>query len=180
MALEDLLRYESSAVAALNVNKERDLAILAVESQYKALLGKDYEEDPLVRKSLAEAAEGLEQDNIANIGILQAIKVYNGKYERAFASTKFSDLTKYLTSGYKISDEVKANFEKYKDLTLMELAEKGKDKEISKEEAQEIAKAIQALGILRERKLRAKTLDIYNEVVKRKLDMLYPKKQEKE
>ncbi len=177
MALEDLARYESAAVAAMNAGKERQLAVLAMETQYRTLLGKDFEGDPIYENAFSEALEGGE-DNITNAGVLRAIRNYAGKYEKALVSTKFSDLIKYLIEGYKISDEVKQALGKYSDLTIKDLDDKGKDKELSKEEKKEIAKAVQAISILKERRLRAKTLDIYNGVVKRQLEGLYPKKEE--
>ncbi len=174
MALEDLMRYESAAVAAMNVEKEKDLAVLAIESQYRSILGDDYETDPIIKRNIAEARAGLAHDSISNIGVLEAIQVYTGKYEKAFNSTKFSDLTKYLTEGYKVSEEVKKALDKYKELTIKELAEKQKEKATSKQEAEEMGKAVKAVSILKERRLRAKTLDIYNGVVKRNLEGLYP------
>lgn len=175
MALEDLARYESAAVAAMNAGKERQLAVLAMETQYRTILGKDFEGDPIYENAFNEALEGGE-DNITNVGVLRAIKNYAGKYEKALVSTKFSDLVKYLTEGYKVSDEVEEALGKYSDLTIKDLDDKGK--ELSKEEKKEIAKAVQAISILKERRLRAKTLDIYNGVVKRQLEGLYPKKEE--
>ncbi len=175
MALEDLARYESAAVAAMNAGKERQLAVLAMETQYRTILGKDFEGDPIYEQAFSEALEGGD-GNIANAGILRAIKNYTEKYEKAFVLTKFSDLIKYLTEGYKVSDEVEEALGKYSDLTIKDLDDKGK--ELSKEEKKEIAKAVQAISILKERRLRAKTLDIYNGVVKRQLEGLYPKKEE--
>jgi len=179
MALDDILRYESAAVAATNVDNEKNIAVLAMKSLYKTILGKD-SDDPIYTKALNEAEAGIESGaGITNLSVAQAIGIYNQKYEVAFASTKMSDITKYLTDGFKISDEVKSAFESYKDMTVADVAGKLKDKETSKEDKEALDKAMQAIGMLRERRLRAKTLDIYNNVIKQNLEGLYPKKEEK-
>jgi len=179
MALEDILRYESAAVAATNVENEKEIAVLAMKSLYKTILGKD-SDDPIYQNALAEAHAGIETGaGITNLGVVKAIGIYTQKYEKAFASTKMSDVTKYLTDGFKISDEVKSAFEIYKDMTVADVAGKLKDKEISKEDKEALDKAMQAINMLKERRLRSKSLDIYNDVIKQNLEGLYPKKEEK-
>ena len=179
MALEDLLRYESAAVAASNLEKEKDIAVLSMRSLYKTILGKDAD-DPIYNNALNEAAAGAESGaGITNLGVAQAIGIYNQKYENAFVSAKMSDHTKYLTDGFKVSDEVKSALGSYGDLTIVDIATKLKDKEITKEDKENLEKVMQAMNMLKDRRLRAKTLDIFNNVVKQNLDSLYPKKEEK-
>jgi hypothetical protein len=178
MALEDLVRYESAAVAATNLENEKDISLIAMQSLYKTILGKDYD-DPVYQRAFGEAQEGLKTGaGITNLGIAQAIQTYNQKYEKAFVSTKISDITKYLIESYKVSDEVKKALGTYSDLTIADIAEKLKVKEISKEDKESFGKVVQAIEMLKDRRLRAKTLDIYNNVVKQNLDSLYPKKEE--
>ena len=180
MALEDLLRYESAAVAATNLEHEKDISVIAMQNLYKTILGKDAD-DPIYQRALAEAGEGLKSGaGITNLGVAQAIEIYNQKYKKAFATSKVSDLTKYLTDGFKVSDEVKEALGTYADLTVADVAAKLKDKEISKEDKEATEKIIQAISMLKDRRLRAKTLDIYNNVIKQNLDSLYPKQEEKE
>lgn len=180
MALDDLIRYESAAVAAVNVEKEKDLAMLAIENQYRVILGKDFDSDPVYRKALNEAKEGGEKYGITNSGIANAIETYSTKYEIYFASTKFSDLIKYLTEGFSIPEQAKEALSAYNDITLADLAKKMKEGEIAKEDKEKIQKAVQAIGMLKERRLRAKTMEMYNGVVKKNLESLYPKEEKKE
>jgi hypothetical protein len=176
MALDDLLRYESAAVAVMNVEKEKDISVLAMQNLYKTILGKDYD-DPIINKALEEAASGGEA-GITNLGVVQAMDTYNKKYETAFAGAKVSDLTKYLTKDYKVSDEVKAALGSYGELTIADIATKLKDKELTKEAKEPLENAMKAIGLLKDRRLRAATLSIYDSVVKQGLDSLYPKPKE--
>jgi hypothetical protein len=179
MALDDILRYESAAVAANSMKTEKNISVIAMENLYKTILGKD-SDDPIYKNALAEANAGIESEaGITNLGVAQAIGIYNQKYTVAFASTKISDVTKYLTDGFKISDEVKSAFEAYKDMTVLDIETKLEDKETSKEDKEALDKAMKAIGMLQGRRLRAKTLDIYNNVIKQNLEGLYPKKEEK-
>jgi hypothetical protein len=176
MALDDLLRYESAAVAAMNVEKEKDISVLAMQNLYKTILGKDYD-DPIINSALEEAASGGEA-GITNLGVVQAMGVYSQKYDKAFTSAKMSDITKYLTDGYKVSDEVKGALGAYADLSIVDIATKLKDKELPKEAREPLEKAMKAIQLLKERRLRAATLKIYEGVVKQGLDSLYPKQEE--
>jgi hypothetical protein len=179
MALEDLLRYESAAVAAMNLENEKDISLIAMQDLYKTILGKDYD-DPVYQRALGEAGEGLKTGaGITNLGVAQAIHTYTQKYEKSFVTLKVSDITKYLTDGYKVSDEVKEALVSLGDLTIADIAEKSKDKELSKDEKEVLGKAMQAINILKDRRLRAKSLDIYNNVVKQNLESLYPKVEKK-
>jgi len=181
MALDDLLRYESAAVAAVNVKNEKDIALLAVQDLYKTMYGKEVLEDPIYAQAFSEAEVGINSDaGITNAGIVKAIQAYNDKYELAFQNTSMKDITKYLTTGYKVSDEVREALELYGELTITDIAKKLKDKELTKEGKEELQKTMSAVGLLKDRKLRAKTLDIYNSVVKQNLDSLYPKLKENE
>jgi len=52
MALEDLLRYESAAVAAANADeKDKTLAVLAMKMLNSSILGKDAEESAIFKRS---------------------------------------------------------------------------------------------------------------------------------
>ena len=179
MALDDLIRYESAAVAAINVEKEKDLAVLAMENQYRTILGKDFDADPIIKRSLEEAAAGGDQ-NITNLGIVQAMSIYSGKYEKSFNSTKFPDLIKYLTEGFSIPETAKEALSVYSDNTLADLVKKMKEEEVSKEDKEKMQKTLQTIGMLKDRILRAKTMEMYNGVVKRNLESLYPKEEKSE
>jgi hypothetical protein len=176
MGLEDLTRYESAAVAARNIQHEKETSILAMRSLYKTILGKDYD-DPIINKALEEGAAGGEA-GITNLGLVEAMGVYTEKYEKAFAGAKVSDITKYLSDGFKVSDEVKAALGSYNDLTISDIATKLKDKELPKEAKEPLEKAMQAIGLLKERRLRAATLKIYDGVVNENLANMYPKPKE--
>jgi hypothetical protein len=180
MALDDLLRYESAAVAEMNVEKDKGLALLAIENQYRVMLGKDFDSDPVMKHSFGEASNGGEKYGITNVAIAGAIENYSQKYNISFASTKFSDLIKYLTEGFSISEEAQKALSVYKDTTLVDLAKTMKDEQTPKEAKEAMQKALQALEMLKERRLRAKTMEIYNGVVKRNLESLYPKEEKKE
>lgn len=178
MALEDLMRYESAAVAAANIKKDSGLAVTAMADFYKKALG---EEDPIIMGNLEEAVEGAEEGQISNRYVLRAMHVYGGKYERAFATTKFSDLIKYLTDGYKVSDEAMDVFNKYNENTIEQLAKKMKeDKEMSENDKKEIGKMVQALSLLKSRRLKVLEVGIYDRQVTGALSQMYPKKEEKE
>ncbi len=171
MTLEDLTRYESAAVAASNVKKDNQLAVVALGDFYKNILDED---DPIINKSLQEAASGGEA-GLTNYGVAQAIQSYSGKYEKAFNSTKFSELVNYLEEGYSIPEEAKSALSEYNESTLEDLSKKTKDKEISDEDKEKIGKAYQAINTLRDRKLREKTLSIFNSLTTQTLESLYPK-----
>jgi hypothetical protein len=178
MALEDLARYESAAIAAINSEKEKDIAVLAMKDYYHNI---GMSEDPIVHNALEQAFAGTKSGNITNLDVVNAIGVYHKKYEEAFMSTKVSDLTKYLTEGFDISAEAKNALEKYKDLTLVDLGKKAKENpNMTKEEKTEISNLMQTVEILKERRLRAKTLGIYNKAVKQDIEQMYPKKKEGE
>jgi hypothetical protein len=186
MALDDLTRYESAAVAKQNVDSDKGLTVFAMENFYKGVLGKDIN-DPLIQRGLSEARQGLAnaaknglEGDITSLGLFDAMINHSGKYEEAFKSTKFSDLTKYLTEGFKIEDEVKAALEKYADLTIEDLGKKAKEEEMSEEEKEAISKAINAVTMLKIRRLKARTVDLYNSMTKEHLSALYPKEEKKE
>src|SRR3989344_86627 len=109
MALDDLARYESAAVAAMNAGKENGLAVTAMADFYKGIYGKDFEGDVVIQRSLKEAAVGGDE-SITNSDIFMNIGIYGKKYERAFASTKFSDLTKYLLEKYLPEERIPEGF----------------------------------------------------------------------
>jgi hypothetical protein len=176
MALDDILRYESAAVAAKNAQNEKDISVLAMQSLYKTILGKDYD-DPIINHALSEAGAGGEA-GITNLGVVEAMGVYAQKYEKAFAGASVKDLTKYLSDGFKVSDEVKEAFGSYGDLTVLDIATKLKDKEVPKEAKEPLENAMKAIQLLKDRRLRAATLKIYDSVVNENLANMYPKPKE--
>lgn len=181
MTLEDILRYENAAVAVRNIKNDAPLAVLAMEEHYKKILGKDYDEDPCIQQDIHEAKAGLDDEaGITNLSLVNAMKVYSNKYTNALNSTKLSELSKYLTEGFKVPEEAAKSFEKYKDFSLLELSSKQKDKEIKAEDKEEIAKMSQAVMLLLERRLKGKGFGIYNNVAKFELEQLYAKKEDKE
>jgi hypothetical protein len=187
MTLDDLLRYESAAIAAQNVKNEPDLSLIAMQNFYesvnKALEKSGYNNDPIIsgsiKKEFEEAYVGIQAGTgISSAGIVKAISTYTGKYQNAFASTKISDLTKYLTEGFDISAEAKSALGKYNESTLADLAKRSK--EFSKEEKEEVDKLKQTIEMLKERRFKAKTLGIYNSFIKQNLEGLYPKEEKAE
>ncbi len=181
MGLEDLTRYESAAIAAVNAEKDPSLA-LSSYSNFCQDLGEDFYEHPAIQRSLKEAAEGLNikgrEPQIRNTAVLQAIDLYGGKYEKAFSLTKFSDLINYLSDGYSLSDEVKEGLLKYNEYTYMDLAKLMKNEETPDNVKKEIGKAIKAVHVLKDRKFGAKTLGIINDNTTLMLNQLYPKPEE--
>lgn len=188
MALEDLLRYESAAVAATNAKEDPNLSLIAMQQFYgnsRAELEKlGYGNDPTVlegAKAIAgyfnEAQVGLaEGTGISSAGLITSMKIYSNKYTEAFSSTKISDLTKYLTDGFNISGEVKSAFAKYNELTLEDLGKKAK--EATKEEQEDMGKLMQAISILKERRFKVKSLNLYDGAAKMSLEQLYSKPKE--
>jgi len=172
MALDDLIRYESAAVAEMHAEKEPELAVVAMQDFYKNLLG---ENDPIIKNSLQEAMYGVERNKgISSKGLIEAIEVYGkGKYGEAFATTKFSDLINYLTEDYSISDEVKNSLAKYNEFTYIDLIKQLKNKDLSDEDKKEVEKAVNAVNMLQNRKFRAKTLDMINYNTEMGLNSLY-------
>lgn len=171
MGLEDLTRYESAGVAAMNAKKEPGLAVAAMGDFYQNVLE---ENDPIISRALQEAMVGGE-NGISHAGVVQAIQVYGGKYEQAFALTKFSDLINYLSDGYSIPDEVKKGLSIYNESTYMDLAQLMKNEGTPEEIKKEIERAIQAVSVLKDRKLREKTLGLVNDNTTAMLNQLYPK-----
>jgi len=166
MSLDNLLRYESAAVANMNAKKEPGLAIAAMYNFYKGILGD--EKDPIIYKALEEAQAGGET-GISHSGVIQAIEIYGGKHEESFFSTELSELVKYLTQEFKIPEEAEKSFSKYYGKSLVELS---KDDKLDKDEIQ---KTIGAISMLKDRKLREKTLGIVNQNVFQNLNAFYPK-----
>jgi len=181
MGLEDLTRYESAGIAAMNAEKEPGLAVAAIDN-FNYGLGEDHYNHPSVQRDLKEAAEGLNikghEPQIRNTGVLKSIDLYGGKFEKAFLTTKFSDLVKYLNEDYEIPYETKEALSKYNESTYLDLAKMIKAEGTSKEIKEEIEKAIQAIDMLKNRKLRTKTLDIVNDNTTAMLNQLYPKPKE--
>ncbi len=176
MGLEDLARYEFAGIAAVNAKKDSGIAIKAMSYFYNGVLD---ENDPIISRALQEAAVGGE-NGISHAGVVQAIQVYGGKYEQAFALTKFSDLINYLSDGYSISDEVKEGLSAYNEYTYLDLAKLMKNKETPDEVKKGVEKAIQAVQVLKDRKLRSKTLGLVNDSTTAMLNQLYPKAENKE
>jgi len=179
MALDDLIRYESAAVADMNAEKEPELAVAAMGDFYNNLLG---EEDPIIKNSLQEAMYGVQRNKgISSKGLIEAIEGYGKqKYGQAFLDTKVSDLINYLTEGYSISDEVRDSLTKYNDITYLDLVKQSKNKDLSDKDKEEIGKAMTAINMLKERRFRGKTLDMINYNTEITLNSLYSKDSEKE
>lgn len=190
MALDDLLTLELGAVAAQNAKNEPDLALRAMqgfyESAQKFLAGTIYAEDPIfyenLEKQFQDAQVGIKQGlGISSAGIVNAIATYSGKYQEKFTTAKISELTKYLTEGFDIPSETRIAIEKYKDFTIADLGKKVKEtKDMPKEEKEELGKLMQTFELLKERRLRAKSVGLYNSFVKQNLEAMYSKKEEKQ
>jgi hypothetical protein len=181
MTLEDLTRYESAAVAGKYVKDEPELALLGLQDFYTKLTkGTVFEQDPIFQRATAQAfvdaRTGIEEYGVlASADLVRAAKKYSNQYENAFNTTKISDLTKYLTDGFKVSDEVKAGLDVYKDATMKDLAEKLKDKALPKEEKEAIERAINAISFLKEGRFRRKGMSFYDNLINENLSALYPK-----
>ena len=177
MTLDDLIRYEPAAVAGMNVEKEPGLAIVAMGNFYKGILQED---DPIISRALVDASVGIESgvSGISNSGVIQAIGVYGKKYEIVFGKTKISDLTDYLSDGYKIPDVVKEGLKSYSKFTLPQLSEKVESDKTSKKEKANIGKVVQTIGLLRNRRLRGAALNIVDDNTTKGLLALYDEKKE--
>jgi hypothetical protein len=180
-SLENLARYESAAIASSNVGKENDLAVAAMGDFYKGIYGEDFKDDVMIQRALKEAAVG-GKDGITNSDLFVNIKTYTGKYEKAFISTKLAELKGYLLEGYLSDDELPEGFKKawesYRELTIADLVEKGKDSETPKEEKEKINTYLGALEMLKSRRLMAKTLGIVNRMTKEGLNEMYPRQEQ--
>ncbi len=178
MTLEDLTRYESAAVAATNAKKDASLAVVAMANFYQNIgMG----EDPIIQASFQSANAGIKADTgISDAGLINAIGLYSQKYEETFTETKFSDLVNYLSEGYDIPKEAKEALTNYGNVTLMSLMNKMKEKDISDNLKESVQKAISAIGMLKDRKLRAGTLNIINQNVYAQLSQLYPTEKSEE
>lgn len=173
MTLENLIRYEPAAVARNNAEHEPGLAIIAMENFYLGLLQED---DPIISRALQDATAGIKAgvSGISNSGVAQAIAVYDKKYRGTFENTKILDLITYLSSdSYRIPDVVTEGLKAYSEFTLLELSEKAELKDTSEEEKRNMAKAVGATGILRDRKLRGATMGIVNDTTTKNLLALY-------
>jgi len=177
---ENLKRYEPAAVARVNMKKDPMLAILSIGDFYRLKLGE--EDDPIINKAIDEALKGQSESKgeagIANLGLIEAIKRYGGKYEGVFASTKLSGLVEYLTEGYKIPEEANEALKKYSKSTLVDLMEIFKDEKTPNEQKEEVQNAIITINKLKYRKLTESSLKIVNNDVYNSLSGLYSKKKE--
>lgn len=175
MTLDEVLQYEDAAVANKTAEKEKPLAVAAMEEFYSKLGLRD---DPVIQGALEDAAAGGEE-NISHIGILRAIQTYGGKYDKAFKNTKLSELNSYLTDGLKLSDEYKEEYKKYEGLTYKEIEAKTKDENTSKEEKEELKKYLGSLGILLSRRLEKVRLKMIEKNAERTVNKLFEKEEKK-
>lgn len=182
--LEDLLRYESAAVAAKKEKYEPQYALIAMDNFYKSILK---ESDPIIGKALSEAQEGLKlgsetgNPTLTNYGLKLAIATYSGKYEKTFAESKVSDLIgNYLGGLCNITDDAKEGILKYKDSSLLDLSKKIKDKETKDEEKQDIAKAMQSLEMLKDLRLESAYIKLKKKSTEETLEALYKKEDKKD
>ncbi len=180
MGLEDLARYETAVVAHNNLKERPDLALIAIQEFYKNQKG--LLEDPFVAKYLERAVEDSNQNLQNELGLAtdlnNAARIYGKKYVEAFATTKISDLVPYLSTGFSISETAKEAILKYKDATLEDLGKKLKDKDTPKEEQEAIKRVNNAIIILKDRRIEAAGLNVFNKYTASRLDELYPKPKE--
>jgi hypothetical protein len=183
--LEDLLRYESVAVASMKEKDDPALALSAMYDFYYKSLGIP-NNDPVMGRVFAEAQEGLQygmqtgNPTITHLGLKQAMGLYHGQYEKAFAESSLGDLNSYLGGVCSIPDGLKSVISKYKDLTYKVLAEKLKDKEASKEIKEEIGKVLQSVNMLKEYKLESSYTKIKKKGIEENLSEMYKPKEKSE
>jgi len=136
MSLENLLRYENAAVAAMNLKEKPSLALTAIANFYEKI---GLREDPIIMRSLAEASEGVSQGlGLSNAKVINAAGVYAQKYQEALKEINVADALNYFGQGYEIPKTVINGLLKYKDKKISEL----------KDET-----AMKAIGLLQARRL---------------------------
>lgn len=130
MTLDNILRYEKAAIAAMNVKEKPRIALDAITEFYTNIYNGKLE-DPIILKALKDASEGVSQGfGITNIGVIQSAAVYADKYDQFLENTKVGDILNYFASGYKIPETVVKGLSDYKDDTLAELKDKNANKAI--------------------------------------------------
>lgn len=176
MALEDIIRYESCAVAHENVKEQPGLALTAIMNYYQTK--KEIMEDPIAGKALQreieDAQDGLEKYGVLSSGgIINAIHTYTKKYSDALNKTAFSDVYKYLTDGVKVPDTAKEALSVYSCMTLEDISKKTKSE--NSKEKEDAQKALQAIQMLQGRKMKALTLKMIDKNISEGLEHMYPK-----
>jgi len=170
MSLEDLIRYESAAVAVAKEKERPDISLQAISNFYNQLIGED---DPIIASALNDAQRGLQlgaqtgNPIITNTGVKSAIIIYGGKYEKVFANTKVFNLVTYLGDSYNIPETVEQRILEYQDSLYKDLIEKAKENEVAK-------KVVSALALLKNYKLERKYVDIYKENIDESLKEMFP------
>jgi hypothetical protein len=181
--LENLLRYESVAVASMKEKDDPALALGAMYDFYKSL---GVANDPIIVKAFAESQEGLQygmqtgNPTITNLGLKQAMGFYGGQYEKAFIESSFGDLSSYLGGICSLPKGLNEVISRYKDVTYKVLAEKLKDKEAGKELKEEIGKVLQSVNMLKEFKLDSYYMKIKKKGIEENLSEMYKPKEKSE
>lgn len=149
MTIEALKQYEHAALAA-DIFKDRgSYALTAMREQYN-ILGVD-PEDPIINRALSEAAVGIQNGQISNAGVFEAMAVYSGKYNKAFEESTVGDYMQYAEDkGYKkVPEKIKELAQEYATVKIKDLAKEAKDNG-NKEKAQKAAIVLNTVGVLRE------------------------------
>ncbi len=167
MALDDLIRYETAAIAARNVKEKPEVALTSISKFYETYVIPNTE-DPISRKAIQRAFEDatygiLQGLGISNAGVLEAIGVYAGKYDDVFKNALISDILEYVGQGYEIPQNVTQALSQYRDMRFSDLED-------------ETAK--KAIEVLKTRRLKnyglSMEIDANNEMTSRALLELYP------
>ncbi len=94
MAIEDLQRYEFAALAANAANGRINLAGSSMRKHYTDRLGIE-EEDPIINRAIAEGMRNSTQGHLSGGTLLQAIALYNSKFEQARNETTVRNFINY-------------------------------------------------------------------------------------
>src|SRR3989344_2115250 len=127
---EMLERYEYAGLAG-RVFKDASrssYALASMREHYFNRLNVE-EDDPVINNAFKRAYAGMEDGQLTDEGMLEAIKMYSDKYDAACNQTKVAEFVDYAEDkGYEdIPDEIKGMFDKYKDRTREELEDELRD-----------------------------------------------------
>jgi len=183
MSLENLMRYESAAVAGMKAKENPMISLNAMEDFYKVT---GLIEDPYIQKGLKKTQESLmsavqqgRDMTLENTGLLEAISVYNFKYDKAFNKEKISGLVGYLEGSCSLSKQAKQGLLEYKDITYKELEEKFEVKDISDEDKEKIQSALILISKLKNLKLEKSYIEMRIKDVEATANQLYKKPEKK-
>ena len=181
-SLENVIRYESAAVAGMNAEKNPLDAVTAMRDYYNSI---NMEDDYLVQDGLKKAQESLMLANqtgqkmtLANTSLLGAISNSAHKYEKAFNETEVSGLVKYLGGSCNIPKEAEQGLLEYKDVMYKDLAEKVKAKDTTKEEKEKIEKVLMLISELKKFKLEQNYMKMRTKSVEATARHLYSEPEE--